>query len=122
MATKTQSDSPVEKTQPGASWKDKEEHVLPKNRLGIVFFGLMCTIFLAALDQTIVATALPTIVSELGGGNNYSWVGSAYLLAAAAFGPLYGKLSDMFGRKPILYSSIVHIFVRFLRCAELRRI
>ncbi|KAF8121969.1 MFS general substrate transporter [Boletus edulis] len=107
MATKTQSDSPVEKTQPGASWKDKEEHVLPKNRLGIVFFGLMCTIFLAALDQTIVATALPTIVSELGGGNNYSWVGSAYLLAAAAFGPLYGKLSDMFGRKPILYSSIV---------------
>ncbi|KAG8217929.1 MFS general substrate transporter [Butyriboletus roseoflavus] len=98
---------PAEKAQPGASWKDKEEHVLPKNRLSIVFFGLMCTMFLAALDQTIIATALPTIVAQLGGGNSYSWVGSAYMLAAGAFGPLYGKLSNMFGRKPILYSSIV---------------
>ncbi|KAG9318910.1 major facilitator superfamily domain-containing protein [Chiua virens] len=105
--TTTQNDSPAEKVQPGAAWKDKEEHVLPKNRLGIVFFGLMCSIFLAALDQTIVATALPTIVAKLGGGNNYSWVGSAYMLSAGAFGPLYGKLSNMFGRKPILYSSIL---------------
>lgn len=53
MTTQYESHSPVEKekAQPGASWKDKEEHVLPKNRLGIVLFGLMCTIFLAALDQ-----------------------------------------------------------------------
>ncbi|KAF9218222.1 MFS general substrate transporter, partial [Gyrodon lividus] len=58
-------------------------------------------------SKTIVATALPTIVANLGGGNNYSWVGSAYMLAAGAFGPLYGKLSNMFGRKPILYSSII---------------
>ncbi|KAG9318912.1 MFS amino acid permease [Chiua virens] len=105
--TTTQNDSPAEKVQPGAAWKDKEEHVLPKNRLGIVFFGLMCSIFLATLDQTIVATALPTIVAKLGGGNNYSWVGSAYMLSASAFDPLYGKLSNMFGRKPILYSSIL---------------
>ncbi|KAN0076836.1 Major facilitator superfamily domain containing protein [Tylopilus felleus] len=107
MTTTTEHDSPVEKTQPGASWKDQEEQVLPKNRLSIVFFGLMCTMFLAALDQTIVATALPTIVAKLGGGDSYSWVGSAYMLAAAAFGPLYGKLSNMFGRKSILYSSIL---------------
>ncbi|KAG9318906.1 MFS amino acid permease [Chiua virens] len=107
MDTTTQNDSPIDKAQPGASWKDKEEHVLPKNRLGIVFFGLMCSIFLAALDQTIVATALPTIVAKLGGGNNYSWIGSAYMLSASAFDPLYGKLSNMFGRKPILYSSIL---------------
>ncbi|KAG9318904.1 MFS amino acid permease [Chiua virens] len=107
MATTTQNDSPIDKAQPGASWKDKEEHVLPKNRLGIVFFGLMCSFFLAALDQTIVATALPTIVAKLGGGNNYSWIGSAYMLSASAFDPLYGKLSNMFGRKPILYSSIL---------------
>ncbi|KAF8843667.1 MFS general substrate transporter [Paxillus ammoniavirescens] len=107
MSTTPQNENPGEKAEPGASWNQKEEHVLPKNRLGIVLFGLMCATFLAALDQTIVATALPTIVADVGGGNNYSWVGSAYLLAAGAFGPLYGKLSNMFGRKPILYSSII---------------
>ncbi|KAF7363558.1 putative transporter C3H1.06c [Mycena sanguinolenta] len=80
---------------PGAAWKADETHHLPKNRLGI-----------AAMDQTIVATALPTIVEELGGGKLYSWVGSAYLLAAAALAPLYGILSDIFGRKPLLYCSI----------------
>ncbi|KAG6860626.1 hypothetical protein C0995_009275 [Termitomyces sp. Mi166 len=98
---------PEAKQKPGASWKDKEEHTIPKNRLIIVFPGLMLTVFLAALDQTIVATALPTIVSQLGGGSNYSWVGSAYLLAAASLSPLYGKLSDLIGRKPILYATIL---------------
>ncbi|KAG6330648.1 hypothetical protein ID866_8440 [Astraeus odoratus] len=106
MADSTHPSKTTQKSPPGASWQDKEEHVLPKNRLGIVLFGLMCSVFLAALDQTIVATALPTIVAELGGGNKYSWVGSAYMLSAGAFGPLYGKLSNMFGRKPILYASI----------------
>jgi MFS family permease len=94
------------KAEPGASWKTDETHVIPKNRLPIVFAGFVACIFLAALDQTIVATALPTIVSELGGGSRYSWVGSAYLLAAASLSPLYGKLSDLIGRKPILYASI----------------
>ncbi|KAG0705977.1 MFS general substrate transporter [Suillus ampliporus] len=85
------------KERPGASWQNDEEHVVPKNRMGIVLFGLMCSTFLAALDQTIVATALPTIVADLGGGKNYSWVGSAYMLASTALGPLYGKLSNIFG-------------------------
>ncbi|KAF9242116.1 MFS general substrate transporter [Melanogaster broomeanus] len=118
MAATPETEQPasVEKAQPGASWRQDEEQVLPKNRLGIVFFGLMCTIFLAALDQTIVATALPTIVAKLGGGNNYSWVGSAYMLSAGAFGPLYGKLSNMFGRKPILYSSIVIFLIGSALC------
>ncbi|THH27245.1 hypothetical protein EUX98_g6938 [Antrodiella citrinella] len=101
---------------PGQSWKNDEEHVLPKNRLGIVFTGLMCCIFLAALDQTIVATALPTIVAELGGGKDYSWVGSAYLLAAAALATIYGKLSDIVGRKPVLYTSIVIFLIGSALC------
>ncbi|KAF8911966.1 MFS amino acid permease [Gymnopilus junonius] len=95
------------KAAPGSSWKTDETHVLPKNNLTLVFAGLMATVFLAAIDQTIVATALPTIVSQLGGGKDYSWVGTAYLLAAASLSPLYGKLSDLIGRKPILYASIL---------------
>ncbi|EGN93322.1 hypothetical protein SERLA73DRAFT_189897 [Serpula lacrymans var. lacrymans S7.3] len=106
----------TEKREPGSSWKDKEEHVIPKNKLGVVFLGLMCCTFLAALDQTIVATALPTIVADLGGGNNYSWVGSAYMLASAALGPLYGKLSNIVGRKPMLYGSIVIFLIGSALC------
>ena len=123
----------AERKEPGLSWKQNEEHVLPRNRLGIVSFALVCTMFLGTVDQvgwvslvgmglmrdlpkTIIATALPTIVAHLGGGNNYSWVGryaitpvpslyrwvhtrraSAYMLAAGTFSPLYGKLSNMFG-------------------------
>ncbi|KAF8831183.1 hypothetical protein HHX47_DHR1000095 [Lentinula edodes] len=64
------------KKEPGQSWKENETHVLPQNRLPLVFLGFMCTIFLAAMDQTIIATALPTIVKDLGGGADYSWVGS----------------------------------------------
>ncbi|KAF5381014.1 hypothetical protein D9615_004058 [Tricholomella constricta] len=104
------------KPKPGASWKTDEAHLLPKNRLPIVFAGLMATVFLSALDQTIVATALPTIVSQLGGGSGYSWVGSAYLLAAASLSPLYGKLSDLIGRKPILYTSIITFLVGSALC------
>ncbi|KAN0076816.1 Major facilitator superfamily domain containing protein [Tylopilus felleus] len=96
----------AKRKEPGASWSQDEEQVLPKNRLGIVSFAFVCTMFLGVLDQTIVATALPTIIAHLNGGNSYSWVGSAYLLSAGAFGPLYGKLSSMFGRKPLLYSCI----------------
>ncbi|RPD66097.1 MFS amino acid permease [Lentinus tigrinus ALCF2SS1-7] len=95
-----------DKAKPGAHWKLNEEHVLPKNNIPIVFTGLMACVFLAALDQTIVSTALPTIVAKLGGGKDYSWVGSAYLLASSALSPVYGKLSDIIGRKPILFVSI----------------
>ncbi|KAF8623555.1 hypothetical protein AX15_006326 [Amanita polypyramis BW_CC] len=104
------------KLEPGASWKANETHLLPENRLSVVFIGLMLTTFLAALDQTIVATALPTIVEKLGGGQNYSWVGSAYLLAGASVSPLYGKLSDLIGRKPILYSSIIIFLISSALC------
>ncbi|KAF9265497.1 MFS general substrate transporter [Marasmius fiardii PR-910] len=102
--------------EPGQSWKDNETQVLPENRLPLVFLGFACCVFLAAIDQTIVATALPTIVSDLGGGNNYSWVGSAYLLASASLSPLYGKLSDIIGRKPILYGCILVFLIGSALC------
>ena len=75
-----------------------------------VFVGLMTAMFLAALDQTIVATALPTIAGELGGLSQLSWVVTAYLLTSTVSVPLYGKISDLYGRKPLFQAAIV-IFV-----------
>jgi EmrB/QacA subfamily drug resistance transporter len=75
--------------------------------LTTVFAALMLGMFLAALDQTIVSTALPTIVGELGGLNHLSWVVTAYLLAATVSTPIYGKLGDMLGRKPVFLAAIL---------------
>jgi MFS family permease len=74
--------------------------------LRLVFGGLLLVMLLAALDQTIVATALPTIVGDLGGLDHISWVVTAYLLAQTAVTPLYGKLGDMYGRKVRARASI----------------
>jgi EmrB/QacA subfamily drug resistance transporter len=73
----------------------------------LVFSGLMLGMLLAALDQTIVATALPTIVGDLGGLNHLSWVVTAYLLTSTASTPLYGKISDLYGRKRIFQAAII---------------
>ncbi len=75
--------------------------------LWTVFAALMLGMFLAALDQTIVSTALPTIVGDLGGLNHLSWVVTSYLLASTVSTPLYGKLGDMHGRKPMFLAAIV---------------
>jgi EmrB/QacA subfamily drug resistance transporter len=75
-----------------------------------VFGALMLGMFLAALDQTIVATALPTIVGELGGLNHLSWVVTSYLVATTASTPLYGKLGDLYGRK-LLFAIAIVIFL-----------
>ena len=71
---------------------------------------------LAALDQTIVATALPTIVGDLGGLEHISWVTSAYLLAQTAVTPLYGKLGDLYGRKRILQTAVVIFLIGSALC------
>jgi EmrB/QacA subfamily drug resistance transporter len=71
-----------------------------------VFVGLMIVLGLGAIDQSIVATALPRIVGELGGITRLSWVVTAYVLASTSVMPLYGKLSDQYGRKPMLYAAI----------------
>jgi EmrB/QacA subfamily drug resistance transporter len=76
-------------------------------RVAVIFTGLMLVLLLAALDNTIVATALPTIVGDLGGLEHISWITSAYLLAQTAVTPLYGKFGDLYGRKRILQSAVV---------------
>ena len=73
----------------------------------VILTGLMTGMLLAALDQTIVSTALPTIVGDLGGLQHLSWVVTAYLLASTASTPLYGKISDLYGRKPVFRFAII---------------
>jgi EmrB/QacA subfamily drug resistance transporter len=73
----------------------------------VILSALLLAMFLAALDQTIVSTALPRIASDLNGLNRLSWVATAYLLTSAISTPLYGKISDLFGRKKIFQISIV---------------
>jgi len=73
----------------------------------ITLTALMIVFLLSALDQTIVATAMPRIVSQLSGLDLYAWVTTAYLLASTVMVPIYGKLSDIYGRKPVLVGGIV---------------
>lgn len=80
---------------------------LTHRQIMVVFSGLLLGMLLAALDQTIVATALPTIVASLHGEEHLSWVVSAYLLASTVTTPLYGKISDLFGRKIVFQFAIV---------------
>jgi EmrB/QacA subfamily drug resistance transporter len=80
-------------------------------RLWLVLTALLAGMLLAALDQTIVATALPTIVGDLGGASHLSWIVTAYLLASTASTPLWGKLGDMYGRKRFFQAAIVIFLV-----------
>ncbi len=82
----------------------------------VVFTGLMLVMLMAALDQTIVSTALPTIVGDLGGLNHISWVVTAYLLAQTAVMPVYGKLGDLFGRKIVLQVALVIFLIGSALC------
>ncbi len=82
----------------------------------IIFSGLMAAMLLAALDQTIVSTALPHIVGDLHGLGHLSWVVTAYLLTSTAMTPLYGKLSDLYGRKRLFQFAIVIFLIGSALC------
>src|SRR5271163_1534416 len=86
--------------------------------LRLVFGGLLLVMLLAALDRTIVATALPTIVGDLGGLDHISWVVTAYLLAQTAVTPLYGKLGDMYGRKVVLQAGLIVFLLGSALCGQ----
>src|SRR5579859_4381139 len=92
------------------------EQRVDQRRVWIIFSGLMLALLIASLDQTIVATALPTIVSDLGGLNQLSWVVTGYLLASTVSTPLWGKLSDLYGRKRFFHTSIVLFLIGSALC------
>ncbi|RKP27167.1 major facilitator superfamily-domain-containing protein [Syncephalis pseudoplumigaleata] len=83
----------------------------------ILFAGLALTVFLCSLDQTIVATAIPRIASDFNSLADVSWIGSAYLLTTAAVTPLYGKLTAIFGLKPVFLFALVMFLAGSLGCA-----
>src|SRR5436305_9929517 len=85
-------------------------------RILAIYSGLMVTLLLAALDQTIVATALPKIVSDLGGITQYSWVFTAYMLTSTVTVPLYGKLGDVYGRKNLFLFAIIVFLIGSAAC------
>src|SRR5579864_2463905 len=80
---------------------------LGRRQILLAFSGLLLAMLLGSLDQTIVATALPTIVGDLGGLNHLVWVVTAYVLAATASTPLWGKAGDLYGRKVVFLITIV---------------
>lgn len=86
-------------------------------RRGLILLALMCTMMLAAMDTTIVSTAIPQIVGDLGGFSLFSWVFSIYLLAQTVTIPVYGKLSDIYGRKPVLIIGTVIFIIGSVLCS-----
>ncbi len=93
---------------------------VPPQSRRVIFAGLLLVMLLAALDQTIVSTALPTIVADLGGLERISWVVTAYLLAQTIVTPLYGKLGDLYGRKRVLQVAVVIFLAGSALCGASR--
>ena len=93
------------------------EHVLYGRERNIAFATIALGMLLAALDGTIVSTALPTIVGDLGGGNHVSWVVTAYLLAQTITSAVVGKLGDQFGRKRVFQTSVTIFIIGSALCA-----
>ena len=93
------------------------QSALSQGDIRSIFIGIMLAMLLSALDQTIVATAMPTIGRELGDLEHLSWIVTAYLLASTAVTPLYGKFSDMHGRRVTLLIAIVVFILGSVACA-----
>ncbi len=113
--------APAEATQgPAPSKADAEVTAEHGQRLIVIYGALMLAMLLAALDQTIVSTALPTIVNDLGGLSHLSWVVTGYMLASTATTQVWGKLGDQYGRKYLFLSAIVIFLVGSALCGQSR--
>ena len=111
--------APQAGSRPAARWqtgKVNPTQPLSHRQILFIYSGLMLGMLLAALDQTIVSTALPTIVGDLGGLNRLSWVVTSYLLASTVSQPVYGKLGDLYGRKRLFQFAIVIFLIGSALC------
>src|SRR5512138_3587139 len=89
---------------------------MSRKRILLVTAGIMLSLFLASMESTVVATAMPTIVGQLGGLEHYSWVFSAFMLASTTTVPLYGKLSDIYGRRKLYIFAMALFLVGSVLC------
>ncbi|AZG44703.1 MDR family MFS transporter [Gordonia insulae] len=101
---------------PTAGPADAPADELDQRKIWSIFGGLMLAMLLAALDQTIVSTALPTIVNDLGGAEHLTWVVTAYMLATTATTPLWGKLGDLYGRRYLFIGCVVLFLIGSALC------
>ena len=90
--------------------------LITAQRRNFIFVAVLLGMLLAALDQTIVATALPTVVADLGGAGHQSWVVTSYLLASTIVTAVVGKLGDLFGRKAVFQSAVVFFLIGSVLC------
>ena len=93
-------------TTAAASTPEKDPEPLPRRHIVLTMGGLMLALFLASLDQTIVSTAMPRIIADLGGFDRFTWVTTAYLVASTTVVPIVGRLSDLYGRKAFFLGGI----------------
>ncbi|MFC4905622.1 MDR family MFS transporter, partial [Kocuria oceani] len=104
-------------TPPGAVGADAPLLVLTQKRIWIIFSALIAGMLLSSLDQTIVSTAMPTIVGELGGVEHQAWITTAYLLATTIVMPVYGKFGDVLGRRNLFLIAIALFTLASVGCA-----
>ncbi|RRR69863.1 MAG: MFS transporter [Candidatus Viridilinea halotolerans] len=90
---------------------------MAKQRVVLITLGVMISLFMASMESTVIATAMPTIVAQLGGLESYSWVFAIYMLTSTTVVPIFGKLSDIYGRRPIYMAALSLFFVGSLLCA-----
>src|SRR5690606_5688468 len=95
------------KSSPALQTPHSASQLLPFRQSLTAMLGICFVIMLVAIDQTVVGTALPTIVSELHGFNLYAWVATSYLLTSVITVPIFGRLGDYYGRKPFVVAAIV---------------
>lgn len=106
-ALSSETDGTIVSSQRSESLEDFEQPRYSRRDTLLTMAGVLMVMLLSSLDQTIVSTALPHIIADLNGFNEYTWVSTAYLLASTVMVPIYGKLSDLFGRKSIFLFAVV---------------
>lgn len=94
-----------------------ENPAAPQGNVLVIILSVALLLLLAALDQTVVSTALPTIVADLGGLDHLSWVFTAYILTSTVVAPLYGKLGDLYGRRMMVFVAVALFLIGSLACA-----